>query len=77
MEHLSRIEGELEEIKKRTPGSRRSFINGIWQGAGAIVGSILALVLLGWALSFFGLLPGFGVIAHYLQNVVSELHSGR
>jgi hypothetical protein len=75
LEHLEHIEGELKEIKKRTPNSYRAFINGILQGAGAIVGGILAVALLGILLSLFGVIPGFGEIAHYIQNIMSQLHS--
>jgi hypothetical protein len=72
LEHLSRIEDELEAIKDRTPGPKRSFINGIWQGAGAVAGSIFSILLLGWMLSAFGLVPGLGFITSHLQQAVAE-----
>lgn len=72
LKHLEHIEQELEEIKERTPAPGRSFINGIWQGAGALLGGILALTLLGWTLSLFGIIPGFADISHYFQNIVSN-----
>ena len=75
LEHLSRIEGELEEIKERTPSPRRAFLNGILQGAGALVGGIVALALLGWVLSLFGLVPGFGTIAAHLQEAVAQFRA--
>jgi hypothetical protein len=74
VEHLRHIEKELEEIKDRTPTSSRAFLNGILQGGGAIVGSIAALILLGWLLSVFGVIPGFSDIAQYLQNVINQVH---
>jgi hypothetical protein len=39
---LSRIEENLEEIKERTPSPKHAFINGIWQGAGVVLGTIVA-----------------------------------
>jgi hypothetical protein len=70
--HLSKIEDELEAIKDRTPSPRQAFLNGILQGAGALVGGIAGLVILGWALSFFGLIPGLGYITTQLQDATSH-----
>jgi hypothetical protein len=72
LKHLEHIEQELEEIKDRTPSRPRAFTYGLWQGAGALLGGILALALLGWALSFFGVIPGFTTIAKYFQDIVSN-----
>jgi len=70
--HLEHIEEELEEIKERTPNKVHAFFHGLLYGAGAIVGGVLGLALLGWVLSLFGVIPGFGDIAAYLQNIVSN-----
>ncbi len=70
--HLARIEEDLEEIKNRTPNRRQSFVNGVWHGAGALIGGILGLALLGWVLSFFGVIPGVSVIAHFLQSMIDN-----
>jgi predicted lipid-binding transport protein (Tim44 family) len=72
LKHLEHIEQELEEIKDRTPAPGRAFAYGLWQGAGALLGGILALALLGWALSFFGIIPGFATIAKYFQDIVNN-----
>jgi hypothetical protein len=72
LEHLARIEDELEAIKDRTPTPKRAFINGILQGAGALVGGIAGLIILGWALSVFGLIPGLGYITSQLQDATSH-----
>lgn len=72
IKHLEHIEQELEEIKERTPAPTRAFVYGILQGAGALLGGILALALFGWALSLFGVIPGFTDIAHYFQNIVNN-----
>lgn len=68
---LKQIKRELEEIKDRTANPRRSFINGILYGAGAFIGSIIAVALLGWLLSFLGVIPGVDVISEYLQSLLS------
>jgi hypothetical protein len=76
IEHLKNIEEDLEEIKNqnRIPNRRLSFVHGIWYGAGALVGGVLGLALLGWILSLFGVIPGFADIAHYLQGIVNQFH---
>ena len=74
IKHLEHIEDELEEIKERTNAQHPPFMYGLWQGAGALVGGILMLALLGWALSFFGVIPGLATIASYFQNIVSHFH---
>jgi len=74
LERLERIEEDLEEIKERTPNKRKSFIYGVWYGAGALIGGILALALLGYILSIFGVIPGLGEIARYLQDIVDRFH---
>jgi hypothetical protein len=74
IEHLERIEQDLEEIKNRTPNRRNSFVYGFWHGVGALVGGIIGLTLLGWLLSIFGVIPGFDQIVPYLQAMVDNLH---
>lgn len=74
LKHLEQIEQDLEEIKDRTLTRRQTFIHGIWQGAGALLGGVLALTLLGWVLSLFGVIPGLGDIADYLKNIVDKFH---
>ncbi len=72
LKHLEHIDKELEEIKNRTPAPGRAFAYGLWQGAGALLGGILALAILGWALAFFGVIPGFVDISHYIQTTVDN-----
>ena len=71
LKRLEHIDKELEEIKQRTPVRPLGFAYGLWQGAGVLLGGIFALTLLGWVLSLFGLIPGFGTIAAYLQSIVA------
>lgn len=73
IEHLKEIENDLEEIKERTGNPRRSFVNGIFQGAGAIVGSIIALALLGILLSVLGVIPGFDIVTEYFKTLEDKL----
>ena len=72
LEHLTRIEADLEEIRRRTPSPRHALVNGLFQGAGALVGGVVALALLGWVLSFFGIIPGVGTITKSLQDASSH-----
>jgi len=75
LEHLQKIETELEEIKDRTANPQRSFLSGILYGAGALVGSILAIIILGWILSLLGVVPGFGSLATYLHSIVDRFNN--
>lgn len=72
IKQLIKIERRLEEIKNRTGNTKRAFLYGTLQGAGAVIGSIVALMLLGWFLSALGVIPGFGDIAEYLRGVVAS-----
>ncbi len=75
LRRLQHIEEEVGKIESRTPGNlRHSFIAGIMSGAGAVVGGVAALTLAGWVLSLLGIIPGFGYIAHYLQDIMANLH---
>jgi hypothetical protein len=77
LEHLANIEKELDAIKQAAPSSKKAFLYGLLQGAGALIGGVFALAVLGWALSLFGVIPGLASIAHYLQNAVDQMHSTR
>ena len=74
LEHLAQIEEALDEIAENTPTKGRAFMYGVLQGAGAIIGSVIMLAILGYVLTLFGLLPGFGAIGHYLQDAVAKVH---
>jgi hypothetical protein len=74
LEHLEKIEEELVEIKDRTANPRRSLINGVFQGIGVLLGSLLGLALLGWILSLLGLIPGLGELSNYLHTL-AQSHS--
>lgn len=72
LKHLESIEQDLEEIKERTPIRRHAFLHGIMYGAGAVFGGVLGIAFLGWILSLFGVIPGLGDIANYLQGIVDR-----
>lgn len=73
VEHLENIEQELKEIKERTGGRWNSLRNGLWQGIGAVVGSIIGLVLIGFLLNLFGIVPGLREIKEVLQGAVDSM----
>lgn len=74
--HLREIEKDLDEIKERSVTPKRAFVNGIFQGGGAVLGGIFAVILLGWLLWISGVIPGLNYIAPYLENAAQKA-SGR
>jgi Na+/melibiose symporter-like transporter len=75
LEHMEKIEEQLEEIKVRTGSTSRAFFYGLMYGAGWVVGTILTIALLGWILSLFGVIPGFAQIADNLRAILnSRIH---
>jgi hypothetical protein len=73
IEQLEEIQTDLQELKHLTGSSKAWFIRGILQGAGAIVGSILMLILLGWLLSLLGFFPGLSEIAEYIGGYAERV----
>lgn len=70
LRHLQRIENELEDIKDRTGNPKRLFFNGMLYGAGAFLGGVLAIILLGWLLSIAGFIPGFAEVADIVNDAI-------
>lgn len=70
LKQLKKIQSELSQIKEVTTNPRRAFFNGILYGAGAFVGGILAITLLGWLLSLLGFIPGFSEIVSIFTGAV-------
>jgi hypothetical protein len=70
---IKRVEETLEKIRVNTslPWWRSAF-SGLISGAGAVVGSVLAIAILGWLLSLFGIIPGLGAIALKLQSIINS-----
>jgi hypothetical protein len=77
LRQLKEIKQELSEIKERTANPRRVFFSGVVYGAGALVGGILAVALIGWVLAVLGIIPGFGDLAQYLSSLMDKLPSRR
>jgi len=77
LKDLKAIKGELKELKDLTAGYPRSFVTGLFYGAGWIIGSIIALALLGWFLSVIGLVPGLGALASVIHNAVDQFNAAR
>jgi hypothetical protein len=75
LDRLETIQEELEEIKERTASPKRSFVNGVLSGAGAIIGGLIALAVLGWILSILGVIPGLGELASYLNGITDKFNS--
>ena len=71
LRHLENIEHELGEIKERTNNTKRAFFYGLLYGAGWVVGTVITVASLGWILLFFGIIPGFGAIAEYLNTILN------
>lgn len=72
LKHLQEIADEVGALREHTTDPKRSFLMGMFQGAGIIVGSILALSALSWLLSILGIIPGFDTVEHYLNSAVTE-----
>ena len=70
LRQLKKIESELSQIKEVTTNPRRTFFNGILYGAGALVGGILGVILLGWLLSIAGFIPGISEITDMIQRAM-------
>lgn len=51
---------------------RMSFIKGLFQGLGGVVGATLLVALLIWVLSFFDELPLIGTIVDQVQRAVEQ-----
>jgi hypothetical protein len=62
VQELRRIRKELRNIESNT-SAKWWIVHGMLYGAGWILGSLLAILILGWLLSFLGLIPGLNKIA--------------
>lgn len=69
---LREIKQELKAIKGNT-ASTNWFLHGIFYGAGWIVGSLIAILLIGWLLSILGIIPGINRIVLDLQDAFSQV----
>lgn len=74
---LDRIAKSLEVIEMRSISLKRTLLMGVIQGAGVVIGGIIALALISWLLSFLGVIPGFDRFENYLNAVVSDYEHRR
>jgi hypothetical protein len=73
IQELKKITEELKAVNINTGSSWTAFYRGILSGGGAIVGSILAIVLIGVVLSVLGVIPGFNTIAAYINAAIANV----
>lgn len=72
VKQLREIRRELKHIESNT-SSKWWFLHGLLYGIGWIVGSLLAILLIGWILSLMGVIPGFDRIAADLQGAFTRV----
>lgn len=73
LRQLKEIKKELSEIKVRTADFKRTFVSGALYGAGALVGGIATIAIIGWILNLLGIIPGLSVLADYIRSLVEQL----
>ncbi|HRH24597.1 MAG TPA: hypothetical protein PK109_03350 [Candidatus Paceibacterota bacterium] len=74
---LEEIAATLTAIRAQGTDWKRAMYMGLFQGAGVIIGSIIALALLGWVLTLLGVVPGFDGFETYLNSIVTEYQRTR
>lgn len=73
IEQLHEIKTDLQDLKQLTGSNKAWFFRGILQGAGAIIGSIAMLILLGWILSILGVIPGANELTDYIRAYMDKV----
>jgi hypothetical protein len=69
---LRKIERELKNIEGNT-SPKTWFLHGVLYGAGWIVGSLVAIVLIGWVLSLLGIIPGLNHLVSDFQDAFTRI----
>jgi hypothetical protein len=69
---LRQINRELRNIESNT-SAKWWIVHGMLYGAGWILGSLLAILLIGWVLSFLGIIPGLNKIALDISDAFSRV----
>lgn len=70
--YLKRIEHELTDIRKGVkPSWKRLLFEGLLRAAGLVAGTVLAIALLGWSLTLFGVIPGLEEISERLNQILN------
>jgi hypothetical protein len=70
---LKKITEELKAVNANTGSSWTAFYRGVLQGGGAIVGGILAVILIGALLSVLGVIPGFQTIVAHINDAIGNI----
>jgi len=73
IQELEKISAELQQINVNTGSAWTALLRGGLSGAGAIVGGIVAVVLVGWVLGLLGIIPGLNVIAAYFSDAAKNI----
>jgi|GEM_PF-2892382 hypothetical protein len=69
---LRRIRRELRNIESNT-SAKWWILHGMLYGAGWILGSLLAILILGWLLSLLGVIPGLNKIVADISAAFSRV----
>ena len=69
---LREIKRELRNIESNT-SAKWWIVHGMLYGAGWIIGSLLAILILGWALSAAGIVPGINRVVPAIQAAYTQL----
>lgn len=70
LKELKDIADDLEVLRE-SAHPKHAFLRGLIQGAGAVIGGVLALAFLGWLLGVLGFIPGFDSFEQYLKGTVN------
>jgi zinc transporter ZupT len=73
IQELKKITEELKAVKVNTGSSWGAFLRGMLSGGGAIIGGVIAVVLIGIVLSVMGIIPGFKTIADYINAAMANV----
>jgi hypothetical protein len=73
IQELKKITEELKAVNANTGSSWTAFLRGMLSGGGAIIGSIVAIILIGVVLSVLGVIPGFHTIADYINAAIANV----
>lgn len=73
-ENLGRIVASVYETGylDAAKSYKMSFVKGVFQGFGGVIGATLLVALLLWTLSFFDELPFLGDIVNQVENTVQQ-----
>ncbi len=69
LRELREISDDIEVLREQSK-PHASFVRGIFHGAGAVLGGVIALALLGFLLGVLGLIPGFDKFESYMGSLV-------